>query len=153
MRVIRRIKEKEWGDAMQLVWRIFLEFNAEGYTSEGVYNFYQFITDDVLYMMFKQGEYVIFGCFDDDIIRGVISVRNKNHISLLFVDGDFHRQGIAERLVKELCNYVREEGGQFYVTVNSSPYAVEFYHKIGFKNIGKTQKSNGIIFTPMRFWL
>ncbi|MCR5526270.1 MAG: GNAT family N-acetyltransferase [Lachnospiraceae bacterium] len=153
MRVIRRIKEKEWGDAMKLVWSVFLAFNAEGYTPEGVDNFYKFITDDVLYMMFKQGEYVVFGCFDDDEIIGVISVRGKNHISLLFVDGEYHHQGIAKRLVRELCNYLIEEGGQFYTTVNSSPYAVDFYHKVGFKDTGKTQKANGIIYTPMRFWL
>ena len=36
------------------------------------------------------------------------------------------------------------------ITVNSSPYAVEFYHKKGFKDIDKEQTVNGIISTPMR---
>ena len=153
MRVIRAVKSEEWGDAMALVWRVFLRFESDVYTAEGVDNFYKFITDDVLYMMFKQGEYRVFGCFDDDEIRGVISVRNKNHISLLFVDEQYQHQGIAAALMRHLCNFLLTEAGQVYTTVNSSPYATGFYHKMGFEDTATEQRSNGIIFTPMRFWL
>ena len=33
--------------------------------------------------------------------------------------------------------------------VNSSPYAVDVYHKLGFTDTDKEQMTNGIIYTPM----
>ncbi len=36
------------------------------------------------------------------------------------------------------------------ITVNSSPYAVEVYHKLGFKDTAVEQISDGIRFTPMK---
>ena len=35
------------------------------------------------------------------------------------------------------------------MTVNSSPYAVPVYHKLGFKDTGSEQMVNGLRFTPM----
>ena len=39
------------------------------------------------------------------------------------------------------------------VTVNSSPYGVEFYHKLGFRDLRPQEKRDGIIYTPMEFVL
>ena len=36
-------------------------------------------------------------------------------------------------------------------TVNSSPYAVPVYHKLGFIDMDSEQLSDGIRFTPMKF--
>jgi predicted GNAT family N-acyltransferase len=43
--------------------------------------------------------------------------------------------------------------GITFVTVNSSPYAVEFYHKMGFVNLSDEIEKDGIRFTPMRMEL
>ena len=37
-----------------------------------------------------------------------------------------------------------------YITVNSSPYGVNFYHAVGFKSISKQKALDGIIFEPMK---
>jgi len=37
--------------------------------------------------------------------------------------------------------------------VFASPYGVPFYHKIGFKDVGKETRKDGIIYTPMEFYL
>ncbi|XME01434.1 GNAT family N-acetyltransferase [Lachnospiraceae bacterium C1.1] len=154
MRTIRAVKATEWNLAMAMVWRVFLKFEADVYSSEGIENFRRFITADSLYKMFRQGEYVMFGCFDEaDRVLGIISVRNRNHISLLFVDENCQRQGIASALIKYLCDYLLTQKGQTYTTVDSSPYAVEFYHKMGFTDTAKVQKNSGIIYTPMKFFL
>ena len=150
MRGIRAVKAEEWECAMALVWRVFLKFEADVYSFEGVENFRRFITSEKLYKMFRNGEYPIFGCYEDEKIIGVISVRDKNHISLLFVDEAFQHQGIAAALVKYLCNYLLTEAGQTHTTVDSSPYAVGFYHKMGFVDTAKVQHNSGIIYTPMR---
>ncbi len=151
-RIIRPIRDEEWGDTMALVWRVFLRYEVEDYSTEGVNNFRDFIADDTLYMMFRQGVYRVFGCFEGPKICGMISVRSGNHISLLFVDEKSQRQGIGANLMRYLCDCLVEEG-QSRVTVNSSPYAVGFYHRMGFTDTDVVQYSQGISFTPMEFIL
>ena len=146
---IRKLKKSEWDMAMQLAWDTFLVFEAPDYSVKGVYNFKSFVRDPLLKKMFTYGEYIAIGAFSDRRMVGIIGVRNTNHISLLFVDRDYHRNGIASSLIDR---YVRDakKKGITYVTVNSSPYAVDFYHKIGFVNITDEVEKDGIKFTPMR---
>ena len=82
---------------------------------------------------------------------GVIALRDGQHISLLFVRGQFHHLGIATKLVDVLVDAVASMEPEIRaVTVNASPYAVEFYKKVGFKALKEEQKADGIRFTPMR---
>ncbi len=141
--------KQEWDDAMKLAWDTFLIYEAPDYSVRGVHNFRNFVRDPLLKKMFTYGEYIAIGAFSDRRMVGIIGVRNTNHISLLFVDRDYHRNGIASSLIDR---YVRDakKKGITYVTVNSSPYAVDFYHKIGFVNITDEVEKDGIKFTPMR---
>ena len=141
--------KQEWDDAMKLAWDTFLIYEAPDYSVRGVHNFRNFVRDPLLKKMFTYGEYIAIGAFSDRRMVGIIGVRNTNHISLLFVDRDYHRNGIASSLIGR---YVRDakKKGITYVTVNSSPYAVDFYHKIGFINITDEVEKDGIKFTPMR---
>ena len=151
---IRPISDEEYADAMEMVWRVFLKYNASGYSHEGVLNFRKFLTDETLYLRYREGEYPMFGFFDDKgEPKGVISLRNKNHISLLFVDDSFRNRGVGKRLLDYLCTYCREYEAQTVITVNSSPYAVGFYRKYGFVDTGEEQMSDGITFTPMEYVL
>lgn len=85
------------------------------------------------------------GAFEADALTGVIGVKQGKHISVLFVDPAFHRKGIATALVAEaFWEY------QGIVTVNSSPYATPFYHRLGFEDQSAEQVMDGIRFTPMK---
>ena len=79
----------------------------------------------------------------------MISLRNQTHISLLFVDGRYHKRGIGRALIMSLASYVKEQNGQKRLTVNASPYGVGFYHRLGFRDLGSEKQQDGIIFTPM----
>jgi predicted GNAT family N-acyltransferase len=48
-----------------------------------------------------------------------------------------------------VLDYVKNEEGHRMLTVNAAPYAVGFYHKIGFVDTGTEQLSDGIYYTPM----
>ena len=149
---IRPIMRHEWEDAMQLAWDTFLIFEAPDYSLKGVYNFKKFVRDPLLKRMFTYGKYVAIGAFDGKRIIGIMGVRNTNHVSLLFVDRDYHRMGIASALMNR---YLKDAvaAGVSYVTVNSSPYAVGFYNKIGFDKVNDEMEKDGIRFTPMRMEL
>lgn len=147
--VIRKARPEEWEDAMGLAWRTFLHFEAEDYTPQGVNSFLDFISDNTLYRMFVMGNYQLFVACDRDKIVGLISLRETNHISLLFVDEKYHWHGIGKSLLRYAATYLWEEKQQKVCTVNAAPYAVEFYHKVGFSDMRPEECKDGIRYTPM----
>lgn len=150
---IRNAYRDEWEDAMSLAWRTFLRFEADDYTPEGVRNFENFITDSTLYRMFVVGSYQLFVALDGKKIVGMLTLRGGTHISLLFVDERYHRRGIGRALMQYMSNYLLTEMQASRVTVNASPYGVEFYHRLGFRDLRPQEKKDGIIYTPMEFVL
>ena len=138
---------------MKLAWDTFVRFDAPDYSQEGIENFHRFVNDDTLRKMFVAGHYQLFVATDASRYVGMLSLREKKHISLLFVDEQYHRHGVASALLTFVKRYAIEEEGVDRLTVNSSPYAVEFYHKKGFKNLQGETVADGIRFTPMELLL
>lgn len=146
---IRFINRDEWEDAMGLAWKTFLEYEGDVYPPEGIRSFEDFITDSALKRMFVMEAYQIMAAFREKRMVGMISLRNQTHISLLFVDGRYHKRGIGRALIMSLASYVKEQNGQKRLTVNASPYGAGFYHRLGFRDLGPRKEQDGIIFTPM----
>lgn len=150
---IRPAYRNEWEDAMALAWKTFMQFEAQDYTKEGIKSFQNFISDNFLYRMFIMGGYQLFGAYDGNQIIGIISLRNETHISLLFVDAAYHKQGIGRALIQYISQYLLMEMGRNYLTVNAAPYAIGFYHRCGFQDIGPEETNDGIRYTPMKLFL
>ena len=149
---VRPAAAQEWDEAMQLVLRTFTEFDAPDYSEEGIANFHKFITDAELRRLFMTGEYQLYVALYEGKILGIISLREKKHISLLFVEGRYHRSGIGKLLISYArARAVKEK--QECITVNASPYAVGFYLKQGFGRLGEEMTADGIRFTPMKMIL
>lgn len=147
---IRIACEEDWEEAMELAWKTFLQFEAKDYKPEGIESFREFISDQWLKKMFLKGEYRMLLALDRNKIIGLITLRNRCHISLLFVDGNYHRQGVGTSLVGALETWMAREAEVRYLTVNAAPYALDFYHKIGFWDLAGQQEKEGILFTPMK---
>lgn len=147
---IRTINENEWEEAMNLAWDTFILYEAPEYTKEGITSFRNFVRDPILKTLFIEGKYNVLAAFNNNIIVGIIGVRNETHISLLFVDSEYHKKGIARRLVEKTFERTYEKYGKREMTVNSSPYAVGFYHKMGFVDTDIEQTTDGIRYTPMK---
>ena len=145
---IRAARAEEWDDAMALAYAVFLKYESKEYGREGTEAFLNFISDELLYKLFLQGHYKLIVALCDD--RIVASLRNGTHLSLLFVDDKYHRRGIARAMMYRFKDYLVGKGESF-ITVNASPYATEFYHKVGFVSEGPMQKKDGMIFTPMKW--
>ena len=138
--MIKEIQE-DLDTAISLVWRVFLEFEAPNYTKEGIEEFKRSINDKEWVQKKK-----FYGYYDNNKLVGVIATNNINHISLLFVDGNYHKMGIG----RKLYNYIRELNNTGYFEVNSSIFGHEFYKKIGFVDTDTEQCVHGIRFFPMR---
>ena len=146
---IRWARVEEWDPAMRMIWRTFLRFEAKDYSEEGIHNFLNFITDEKLFRAFLRGDYQVMVALDGDKVVGMASVRNRNHLSLLFVDAAYHRQGIGRRLLERFCSYLEQEVGEHYMSVKAAPYAVNFYRRIGFRAVSPEEEVGGIRVTSM----
>lgn len=137
-------------EAMELVWKVFQQFEAPEYCEEGISEFHDFIQVDSIRQKLLAKEFFLWAAYEGEQIVGVMAVRPPFHISLLFVDPQFHCRGIARSLfetVLEVC----KRNGYTEITVNSSPYAVKIYRRLGFVDTDVEQTVNGIRFVPMKY--
>ena len=145
----RWAREEEWKPAIKMIWRTFMKYEGKEYTEEGIKNFFDFITDEELYLAFLRGEYLLMVALDGKNIIGAGSVRDKNRLSLLFVDEAYHHKGVGSTLLRRLCDYLRIEAGERYMSLQAAPYAVDFYRKQGFRAVKPELEFSGIRVTPM----
>ena len=139
---VRRLTKEEITVALELCWRVFLEFEAPEYSQEGIDHFRTSLEDQE-----RIRKLTFYGAFDGDKLVGTLCMRAPQHIGGFFVDAAYHRRGIGRRLFEAMRqDYAKQE-----FTVNSSPYAVEVYRHLGFVPTGEEQTVDGLRFTPMQF--
>jgi predicted GNAT family N-acyltransferase len=140
---IYKITKDGLPEALDLVWRVFLEFEAPEYAQEGVDEFKRYIDHQAEEMTLE-----MYGALGLDELIGVIATRNEgSHISWFFVKKKNDGQGVGRELFEHiipLCN-------SSFITVNSSPYAVKIYRKLGFNDTAAEQVTNGIRYIPMKY--
>ena len=140
---IKKIDDLQIGQALDLIWETFLQFEAPDYSAEGMQSFRAFIESKEILQTLE-----FWGAYDDGELKGVIAANeNRKHICCFFVKAEYHRQGIGKKLWEFLLDNSQNE----IITVNSSPYAVPVYHKLGFADTDTEQLTDGIRYTPMKF--
>jgi len=147
---IEKIDIDHLEEALSLVWNVFQIYEAPDYSEQGVLEFKSFIEIDSIKQKLLQQELRMWVYRIGARIVGVLAVRSPCHISLLFVDEEYHRKGIARSLIDVMTGYYRSLSVNREITVNSSPYAQEAYHRLGFTDTDHEQVINGIHFIPMR---
>ena len=87
---------------------------------------------------------------DGGRIVGMVEVRLRRHISMLFVDPEMWGRGAGKALLTAALDLCRAHAPSVEaVTVNSSPYAVPFYEHAGFAKVGPATSVRGIVSLPM----
>jgi len=51
--------------------------------------------------------------------------------------------------LNRLCEYLKVEEGERYMSLKAAPYAVGFYRKVGFREVAPEEEYSGIRVTPM----
>lgn len=134
--------------ACALCKEVFLAFDAPDYPRQGIDFFLSYIAPDHLHSMMRQGQLRLYGAFENNALSGVLALRGFSHISLLFVRADKHRQGIGRLLIGH-ARQKAQQAKKHQLTVNASPYAVPFYHAVGFCDTGSLTFQQGISYVPM----
>jgi 8-oxo-dGTP pyrophosphatase MutT (NUDIX family)/predicted GNAT family N-acyltransferase len=140
--------------ALSLALRVFMEYEAPDCPPEGAGYYRSAIGAGIA----APDEYIasariIFAALDGEKIVGVIVSRNDNsaaHISMLFVDGAYHRRGIGTELTNRMVCEFKLRGFD-KIALGASPYALPFYLKYGFKPTGNEESRNGLIAAPMEY--
>lgn len=149
MYAIRGIKFEEIEVAFSLVEHVFMEFDAPDYSEEGVATFRKTILENEAFKeRFRTGDQMMLGAFTRDKLIGLIAISKRHHISLFFVEKQYHRQGIGTALFNACLKELVTKGAN-QITLNASPYAVDFYHKLGFIDTNTQQNQHGIIYTHL----
>ena len=139
---VRRLYPEEIQTALDLSWDVFLQFEAPEYSEEGVQEFRKSLDDKE-----RTRKLQFYGAFDKDKLIGMLCMREPQHIGGFFVRAEYHRKGIG----RDLFETMKKDYDKQQFTVNSSPYAVEIYKHLGFKETDVEQTVNGIRFTPMEY--
>lgn len=143
----RGMKPGEAEETFAVLRRGFDAFVRDDFRPEGVAEFYRAARDRVFH---DPPDHVILVAESDGRIVGMIDVKESNHISLFFVEPARMGRGIGRGLLAHavaLCR--REDPGLREIDVNSSPWAVPVYARLGFRPTGPEQEQNGIRYTRM----
>ena len=147
--VIKRLTDTEGIRAsLQLAEDVFMQFEAPDFPPRGVESFKSFLWGKRVREMLEDGSFVVWGCYCGEQLVGMLAMRDSNHISLLFVMGDFHRQGIGRMLYAQAKKYAALHLKR-KITVNASPYGLPFYRAMGFKVTDMENVIDGVRSTPM----
>lgn len=134
----------------QLALDAFDRFIAPEYSREGREAFRRYAAPEAVRFRLESGE-LAFGAFDGGQLVGVLEMRGRSHIALLFVEPRHHKRGIARALLENAVAWARRRDPELRaVTLNSSPYAKGIYPRLGFYATGPENDDNGIRSTPMQ---
>ena len=151
--LIRNIDFINIEEAFELVKNVFMEFDAPDYSKEGIDEVMDEMLENKEFKnLFKTGEQIMIGAIKDNKIIWVLAIGANNHISLLFVDKNNHKKGIAKALINEIVVRLKYKNVD-KITLNSTPYALGFYQKMGFISTGPEAIKHRVKYTPMEFIL
>ncbi len=139
---IEIIPQENLAQALALVERVFMQFEAPDYPAEGIHTFHSFLHNPE-----AVAALVFYGTYVEDQLVGVLATRGNSHVALFFVEPCYQRQGVGRALFSAALDACLADE----MTVNSSPFAVEIYKKLGFHALSEEQLADGIRFTPMKY--
>jgi len=152
MITIRKYKRKDARAVAALVSKTYSHFNVNEGTKEAVRRYVESYspkgkTTEDIHNRFCRTPHcfvAVAGCRVVGMVRGI-----QNRLVNLFVDGGFHRQGIATRLARRFENACRQ-GGFTHVVLRGSLYATPFYQSMGYRKTTGVRKLHGLKIQPMR---
>lgn len=148
---IRQATPDDIRPAFDLALRVFMEYEAPVYEPGAVVKFKADCIENKEYIeKYITCKHLMFIAADNEEIVGIVNERGNGRISMLFVDGKYHRQGIATALMERMVCELKLEGIE-KITLHSSPYGVHFYKHFGFLPTDVEQKIDCFTITPMEY--
>ena len=142
--LVQSLPKEDLPAALDLVWRVFLAFEAPDYCEEGIATFHAFLQSEE-----ELANLRFYGAYEEGTLIGILATRGEDgsHIALFFVDAVWQGRGVG----RALFTAAREQCRGERMTVHSSPYAKAIYEHLGFTAVSGEQLSDGIRYYPMQY--
>lgn len=130
--------------------RSFRACIADTFSVEGVAHFLDFVSPERMRQRLAEQEHFALVAESNQGLVGIIEIRERRHVLLLFVDPALHGRGIARALFdRALARMMWDRSGLEEITVNSSQFAEAVYVALGFHQTAEERIERGIRFIPM----
>ena len=143
---IKKFKRENSREVSDLIIKTFKEFNGEDSTKEGIKFFTEMYKKENIEEKWLK-DYVIIAKINNKII-GVGRAKKGGWITHCYVDKEYMGKGIGSNLMNELENWIKLTKDD-KILLNSSPSALQFYKKRGYKPAGNKLLYHGIPLYPM----
>lgn len=143
----RVLKDEDFEEASRMMFRTFYRYVLPTYTEEGVRFFRDATSALSLSMNTFDKSIVVYGCFDEEKLCGVLARKGKNHILLYFADERYVGRGVGRQL---FARFLKSVDPTKPITVNSTDFAVPIYKHYGFVPTGQRRMEDGVTYTPMK---
>ena len=141
------VGESEQVSALAL--SLFDEFIGPEYSEEGIREFHKYVDPQAFQKRIQNNHLLIVAKAVTGIV-GMIEIRDRNHVALLFVEKKHQKRGVARALLQAAFDEVNSLASHVErITVNSSRHGLHIYEKLGFIQTGPERNINGILFIPM----
>ena len=148
---IRFATEADIPSALDLAWRMFVKFDSPDYGVEHTERMREAI-DDRLKDLSIYAQRLLLVALVDGKVAGMIETYGTNRISLLFVESEYQRKGIATALMSKIASELKMRGYD-KIVLNSSPHGLPFYKHFGFVVVEEEKNPDTPWKTPMLYIL
>lgn len=139
--------EDDIPQALDLAWRIFVKYDAPDYGAEHTERMRVAIEDRLKDLSIYEERLMVVAIADNKVV-GMLETYGTNRISLLFVDSEYQRKGIATAMMNKIAGELKHRGYD-KIVLNASPYGLAFYKHYGFIVAEEEKKEDTPWKTPM----
>ena len=148
---IRFATEEDIPTALDLAWRMFVKYDSPDYGAEHTERMCKAIEDRLKDVSIYAQRLMVVAVADEKVV-GMLETYGTNRVSLLFVDSEYHRKGIATALMSKIAGELKRRGYD-KVVLNSSPHGLPFYKRFGFTVVEDEKNPETPWKTPMSYIL
>jgi len=142
--VLRDLRRGEESRACSLARQVFSETVAPGLPGDGIEEFHRY-AEPLAFAARLASHHAALVATRRNKLVGLIEIRHKRHIAMLFVAQSHRGRGVGSRLLERALTLC--DPGP--VTVHAAPDAFAFYARHGFTATAPEQLVNGLRFVPM----
>ena len=148
---VRLAIDEDIAPALDLAWRMFVRYDAPDYGAEHTERMREAIEARLKDLSIYTQRLLVVALVDGNVV-GMIETYGTNRISLLFVDSEYQRKGIATAMMSRVAGELKMQGYD-KIVLNSSPYGLAFYKSFGFTVEEEEINPDTLWKTPMVYFL
>ena len=148
---IRLATDADIAPALDLAWRMFVKYDSSDYGAEHTERMRVAIEDRLKDFSIYNQRLLVVALADGKVV-GMIETYGTERISLLFVDSEYQRKGIATALMSMIASELKMRGYD-KIVLNSSPHGLSFYEHFGFAVVEEERNPDTPWKTPMQYIL